>query len=472
MYFILLGCFSMYFILLIFSLFFSWNSFAQNSCHSLFQFQKGEVAAESDVSKRFLQNAEMELKSSLQNMGKSLQEPRLEQDGFTPEYYEGFDKAGRLKRVQTYLQEIQADSEKTHISFFSGQVEQIVSYFERAFRGQTERLRLLEDLKKEAQKRITNQELTYDWWLNFNFRLVLLSTPENEVFDDLGLVFTDSESYAKRKKEIFRVLNINNLIDLAKTDTAMGNFIDQASSLSFIRVKDFQTIKEAFPEVVLFFTTDEPGIMAFNRMGSHSHFITVSPYVKGADGRTFSPLGFFLHDVAHGHEAYKYSKYDSKREMIEKNKEIQERLNNIPNQADREKAELALFLFRHELGFEFYISALFSEIVEQKQSDGLLNDDNLTYLRSRFPGGLKDEFDKTFKTHFPDKDSLINRRKELLNNVMRKFYFSISSPRFIREVRHLWPRYLQTSIDEDQIQSFLDEMADIFNENFSEILAR
>ena len=104
-------------------------------------------------------------------------------------------------------------------------------------------------------------------------------------------------------------------------------------------VKSFIQIKEQFPEEVLFFTTDELGIMAFNRVGNNFHFVGLSGDLERVvDGSREDSLGYLLHDVNHADFS------------VGLPKEVFERVNNILNKSDREKVELALFIYRHENG--------------------------------------------------------------------------------------------------------------------------
>ena len=98
----------------------------------------------------------------------------------------------------------------------------------------------------------------------------------------------------------------------------------------------FNQTKGNFPEEIMFFTTDEPGIMAFNKLGDNSHFVGVSGESLQADSSTMDAFLFFEHDIGHIYTARTYPQ------------KVFERIDNISNKSDREKAELALFIFRHE----------------------------------------------------------------------------------------------------------------------------
>ena len=105
-------------------------------------------------------------------------------------------------------------------------------------------------------------------------------------------------------------------------------------------MRAFIQTKENFPQEVMFFTTDELGVMAFNKLEDHSHFVGVSGVPVDVDGSKMKAFEFSSHDLVHI-DAGKRSKGEVSQNVLE-------RIDNISNKADREKAELALFMYRHE----------------------------------------------------------------------------------------------------------------------------
>ena len=399
--------------------------------------------------------AEVKLEQELQAIRNSPQESVLKEQGFKPTYYRGVDQAREFNEVARYLRTIKADPKKTHIPYFADQVDKTMADFEKGFRKQhqnnpeflTERLKILEALKKEAQKRMKDENVTYDWWADFNLRLAMIGSASDLVntihkplnrqrifsrFKDnpierkkagieiaynkqLAKVIReemnrykekDSRLFQELQKEFERlnpedfsfkgaytsqelerilsklgdnneslffgslfsstkesvlngvvkqeglynndeVLNINTL----KTHEGMQEALSLRNIKAFLEenernnsydihnIRNFIDLKENFPETVMFFSTeDELGIMAFNKLKDDSHFVGVSGSRVTADGRRMSPLSFFNHDVDHillsGQKGLRQN--------------ISERINNISSRSNREKAELALFMIRHE----------------------------------------------------------------------------------------------------------------------------
>ena len=362
-------------------------------------------------------NSYIRLEQDLQAIRNSSQEPFLKKQGFSPSYYSGVDKAREFKRVQQYLQEINADPKTTHVSYFANQAEQTIFEFEEGLKKQNqentsfleERLKILEEFKKEAQKRIKDQKVTYDWWANFNLRLVILATPDaylTQYFKHITPSFKTHEDIEKH----------SNHPDL----------------------KIFQDIKEMFPETIMFFSTGDFGIMAFNRMGASFHFIGVSGSNKSADDQAMLPLRFFIHDVGHARESiYSAKRIDNLKITIEV-KDIEKKLNNISNKSDRQKAEFAWFLFNHELGKTKYIHHLSSTNIFSKKKKQILHDSMRNYLNLEF--------------------SIINED----NGVLIRDLFKDFVPDHLKRARK--------DKDEKSVKLFLDKTLDIFMKVFSDIL--
>ena len=318
-------------------------SFAQNTCEQSFsqasgQELKKQVEAQGSVRGGVAVNrkAEIKLQQDLQIIRRSPQEPLLKKRGFTPEYYEGVDQVREFNRVREYLKEINADPKRTHISYFADQIKKTLADFSASFNKEKNkhkkefikaRLNLLKALKKEAYSRIENQEVTYDWWADFNFRLVFLITPMKVI-----------------KKTIAKNSSIT--VEDFRTDKKFKDFIMKYLHKSE-ELNVFQFIKSKFPKAVMFFSTDNFGIMAFNRTEGRSLIVNVSGENKSADSTVYHPFGLFLHDIRHNGVILPVTK--------ETNRKLIKKLNSIANTSIQKKAELALFVFQHETGHIGYV---------------------------------------------------------------------------------------------------------------------
>ena len=289
----------------------------------------------------FLRRASEKLERDLQAIKNSPKEPVLKSKGFKFVYYAGVDLARESNEVARYLRKIKADPKRTHIPYFAGQIGKTIAEFERGFRMHNrdnpeflqERLKILAALKAEARKRIEDQNVTYDWWATFNLRLVIIASEPNVI-----------RSRSEEK-------SVYNNIDALKTHEEMQKiFSDIISSNEKLRdltstiIRFFIRTIESFPQEIMFFTTDKLGIMAFNRLENNLYFVGVSGKSKTVDGLEMSVFEYFHHDLQHMGAAAEFH-FPQK---------ILKRVNNISSISDREKAEVALFMYRHDFrDFDF-----------------------------------------------------------------------------------------------------------------------
>ena len=442
--------------------------------------QRRKLIEQGVVGDDLLQRASFELEKALTEIRESSQETHLKEQGFTPEYYRGVDLAREFNEVAKYLKIIEADPQHTHIPYFADQIEKTISDFENSFRQYHEnkplplrtldklqdsfrkntpeifkvKLQLLEELKKEARKKVEDKNVTYNWWANLNLLLstiaaesasitfylydlvnpTMASAPsriilhliesknmvrlknEPDLREKVGIEieynkhlvqrikgsfisFKDwqpeilRESFPQLQKE-FEQLNPEEILfegtyTSQKLEKIYAKLIGRSASRSTLgyilrdlmqernlRYSNFEDLKiydgkkallselvfnsnemdndttvrangnsttfiqakRKFPEEIMLFTTEEVGIMAFNQLkGNHYPIgISGSPVLKIDGVKKSSSLEFFLHDLGHAISTQEFPQ------------EILERIGNISNKSDREKAELALFIYHHE----------------------------------------------------------------------------------------------------------------------------
>ena len=394
--------------------------------------------------------SEINLEKDLQAIRNSREEPLLREQGFQASYYAGVDQAREFNRVWKYLKEVNADLRLTHIPYFSNQVEKTISEFEKGFRKQNRqntsflesRLKILEYIKKEARLKIKNQAVTYNWWANFNFKLVFLTSHLTQIITEVK----DGDLEKTHRKHFADYVKI-----YEDVEEAIAFFAKIEHGTIKDNLERFMKLKMKFPEEIMFFSTDDFGIMAFNRMRSKAYFIGVSGKNQFVDGRQFSPYYFFSHDVNHAAAARKYTKYNSKK------KEIAKKLNNISNKSDREKAELAFFLFHHEGIKASYIQNLFKELYEtHPKAKGL--DNPIETLKDRFTKEKKIEMLGHAVRDFLNRSDRSFRKQDVNEETL----YGVLLPDHLQNVK--------TDEDQKQLKLFLDETADIFIKVFSDVL--
>ena len=399
--------------LLYFSLFFTLHSFAQSQCE-----QSLLTAEKNVVGNNLLIRASTKLEEDLKAIRDSLHEPLLEEQGFKSTYYRGVDQARKSNAVARYLRVINADPNKTHVPYFSDQINKTISDFEQAFRKYIQRVNsefleerltyIWKDLKKEAQQRIKDQNVTYDWWATFNLQLSMFYFSPNLILH--------VNKYIKNRNRALTERGSYDLDDTLKIDEGKG--ITNRYTRLLTSIQSFIFEKEKFPEKIMFFTTDELGIMAFNRLEENSYFVGLSgsPVVMPS-GFKVNTHDFFIHDVAH----------IIRQKPMEAYQDIIERIDNISNPSDREKAELVLFMYRHEGGYLYFNER----------------------LRNYYAGERGYIFQLRFRTRMS------------AQNLMRKR--GIIEQRFSNpdDLQGLLPDSMNVN-DKKEVKKFLTESADIF----------
>ena len=405
------------------------HSSAKLFCKHLFSPTRTQRAADAPLASQtessVQRQAEIRLENDLRAIRNSRQEPLLKRQGFKPSYYKGVDQAREFKRVQKYLQEIKADPEETHIAYFADQAIQIIDKVSKELRENNangnllkKALDLLENFKTEAQSRMEDQKATYDWWSNFNYRLVILAS--------LASSRTGGKLRHPRYSDPY----------FWRTHKGMQEFIDYHLHLiehqkqEYPQSEDvvrFHEIKEKFPEETIFFTSDEIGIMALNRAGKKFYFVGVSGGPRTVDGMDLIPIIFFEHDLAH-----------AKATTDIFSQEIVSRIDRLPKKSDREKAELALFIHSHEDGADVL------------QSVWQMDSSSLRKVMLRLVNTDEQKPSETFMKGISN-----NAFRGMMTQEIRRFLDPL-------DLRGILPDPVDTA-NKKEIESFLKESADVFS---------
>ena len=171
-----------------------------------------------------------------------------------PVFTKGVDSADRMVSLAQKLRNSQINPKTTHIPEFADDIPKYIEWIEEGIKKSgknvEEKLKILDDLKKEAVERINNQQVTYEWWLNWNWRLSQYENPESQ--------------------------NITSVL---------------------------RALSETFPDAVLLPTTSDLGITAMNKSISQRVFpIGLSNKPTVVDGELMAPHTFFIHDISHAQD--------------------------------------------------------------------------------------------------------------------------------------------------------------------------
>ena len=104
-----------------------------------------------------------------------------------PVFTNGIDEADRITSLAQRLRNSQINPQTTHIPEFADDIpkhiELIKEGIKKSGKDVEERLKILDDLTKEALEKTNNQEVTYAWWLVWNKRLANIASGLKKFYD-------------------------------------------------------------------------------------------------------------------------------------------------------------------------------------------------------------------------------------------------------------------------------------------------
>ena len=245
-------------------------------------------------------------------------EAQLAEQGYKDSYKLGIDKVDEWVAVRKQLEKMKANPRITHIEYFANQIPAHIAHIRKGLENnyfprkdwhgsKLEQLSRLEDLEIEAQQVTSEKKVTYEWWLEFNFRLAYLMS-----------------GWTANLKE--------NSADIGSLKLSMHFFP------LMIIMPDMQTEKGL-------------GVIAFNRAGLEG------VYPAGLINQTFLNVHqglpaytFFSHDVFHsffqgGNRIHR--EHSVGHRLF--HKRLLDNIENLPFE-QRKKAEIIYFLMTHEYG--------------------------------------------------------------------------------------------------------------------------
>ena len=243
-------------------------------------------------------------------------EAQLAEQGYKDDYTLGMDKIDEWVAVRKQLQKMKANPWRTHIEYFANQIPHHIAHIRKGlennyfpsedFHGsKLDQLRRLEDLEKEAQQVALEGRVTYEWWLEFNFRLAYIMS---------GFTANLKENSADVNSSKLNILYFPTMMVIPVIQTEIGVGI-----ITFNRVG----LEGVYPAGLL------------NQMSINVH--------KGMPA-----YSFFSHDVFHsvfagGNEIYR--EHSAGHRLF--HKRLLDNIESLPVEK-RKKAEIIYFLMTHE----------------------------------------------------------------------------------------------------------------------------
>ena len=232
-------------------------------------------------------------------------EAGLRAKGFRETHIAGMDEMHRMEAIADALRTNRVDPNMTHIEDFADQVEDHIAFFKRS--GKSEEA--IEKLAREARQMVEDKKVTYNWWMQWNTKMV-------EAVDDEAVDFLTSK---------LKMFSDDKVRTMLKED---------------FRANPFDLDAEVYLP-----TTKELGIMAFNQSSSKKlrPLGLVNQNAK-ADNFQLSPLHFLSHDMDHSNNIVGIMNLKSYKHF---HKSFREKVKDLP-QDRREKVETILFMITHE----------------------------------------------------------------------------------------------------------------------------
>ena len=240
-------------------------------------------------------------------------EPQLRAQGYSPGYTRGIDLVREWIVVRRGLQRLKANPYITHIEYFANQIPHHIAHIregleknyspkDETYGTKSEQLQKLNNLEERARKVISDEKVTYKWWLEFNREL----------------------------SEIMSGIHDVKLFESSQTAIAIA--------LSY------------FPLRMVFPTIEANiGIMAFNRAGMEGIYPggLINRRKVRADREAMTAFDFLLHDFDHalmdGNQIYR--EHPVSHHLF--HKRLLHNIESLPLE-QRKKAEAVYFLMTHE----------------------------------------------------------------------------------------------------------------------------
>ncbi len=185
------------------------------------------------------------------------------------------------------------------------------------------RNRVLNSMRNELDDKHLKKELTYEWWLFFNWKLAIVS-------------YNNLTKLTANKALIPEILDAN-----AKSESLLLKYNNTLIS------RYIQGALEDFPSFILLPVTGSSGILTINKaMVDRIHYAGLMHDPAYADGVLIPPDKYFDHDLVHHNVTVSYQASEEEEEFYT---QLLEQIQTLKGNK-RNMAELEFFLLLHEEG--------------------------------------------------------------------------------------------------------------------------
>ncbi len=235
-------------------------------------------------------------------------EASLKLKGFSDHYTAGMDEVHRMEALAEAFRREKVDPDTSHIADFSNQVEKHIAFFQKTpfWEKNKEALKIL---FHEARLKVKEGKVTYNWWLQWNLKMV-------SAVDTVSDVYNLQHGHNPTAERIF----LGEAITACKSDWDCMIFFPTTKKLNLM----------AFNQV--FLKKVAPlGLVNRPTLLDHTHY---------------HPLDFFVHDIAHATDRNVEQIVNSKKYKNFYNQFMQ-KTKKLPTDK-RKRLELMLFFLTHE----------------------------------------------------------------------------------------------------------------------------
>ena len=282
------------------------------------------------------------------NISKTNEEADLKKQDYKPIFYKGLDEVNWMKDLAIALRKSNANPYKTHIEDFALKINDTIKFVKKGILSSgkeiIERRAILKYMTSEAQKRVQNKKVTYQWWIHWNQRLSVLATLSAQREK------AAHNNWWQTEKSLQQLLNTP-----SDTHDSKEPFSPFASSITI------SNFIQTFPSKIIFPSTQPIGLFAFNKANGEGIIpVHLSNEQTIVDGVSYTTESLFTHDILHAFLGFgnlnrlsfdyfnsKHATYNFKKQfhnlLMEKERSL--------SKEDRKKIAIAYFLLTHEVSY-------------------------------------------------------------------------------------------------------------------------
>ena len=275
----------------------------------------------------------------------SRNERQVENRKHSDSYIAGVEHLDKNLKIAESLVLRNIDPYNDHIPEFADLIDTHIDFIRRGIKSQDfldrpARLRLLELFRKKGHLKKNDEEVTYQWWLNFHLHLSILATPTEHLNENHLLGFNNIV------KLLINDIDIMYLEALYQYPYFRRDNKHYNLNTLFNSMEDLILSINRFPRTVMLPTIDDLGIISINkahREGVHIIRLNNGPII-GIEGRLIYPDDLFISDIYY-HSSNKT--IDSKSKFFRNY--FQQKLDTL-TEREREAVEYIDFISNYEDG--------------------------------------------------------------------------------------------------------------------------